>query len=66
MKTYLSIDPHGQADIQHLAVRQGGVTPDRTISSTDLFGGRREIGIEHHGAYYRLKITRQGKLILNK
>ncbi|TIO09866.1 MAG: hemin uptake protein HemP, partial [Mesorhizobium sp.] len=22
--------------------------------------------IEHHGALYRLKITRQGKLILNK
>jgi hemin uptake protein HemP len=38
----------------------------RTISSAQLFGGEREIGIEHHGALYRLKITRQGKLILNK
>lgn len=66
MKTYLSIDPQGQAEMQHLAARHGTVTPDRTISSVDLFGGRREIGIEHHGAYYRLKITRQGKLILNK
>lgn len=40
--------------------------PSRTLSSEALFDGSREIGIEHHGALYRLKITRQGKLILNK
>ncbi|ODT31409.1 MAG: hemin transporter HemP [Kaistia sp. SCN 65-12] len=38
----------------------------RTLSSNSLFAGSHEIGIEHHGALYRLKITRQGKLILNK
>ncbi|RJT32832.1 hemin uptake protein HemP [Mesorhizobium waimense] len=38
----------------------------RTLSSNTLFQGEHEIGIEHHGARYRLKITRQGKLILNK
>lgn len=38
----------------------------RTLSSSTLFQGEHEIGIEHHGALYRLKITRQGKLILNK
>lgn len=38
----------------------------RTISSAALFAGDQEIGIEHGGALYRLKITRQGKLILNK
>lgn len=38
----------------------------RTLSSNTLFQGEHEIGIEHHGALYRLKITRQGKLILNK
>lgn len=39
----------------------------RTITSESLFsGGEHEIGIDHHGALYRLKITRQGKLILNK
>ncbi|TGS74121.1 hemin uptake protein HemP [Mesorhizobium sp. M8A.F.Ca.ET.181.01.1.1] len=38
----------------------------RTLSSNTLFQGGHEIGIEHHGALYRLKITRQGKLILNK
>ena len=40
--------------------------PSRTIDSVALFRGDHEIGIEHHGALYRLKITRQGKLILNK
>ncbi|TKT79130.1 hemin uptake protein HemP [Aquamicrobium sp. LC103] len=38
----------------------------RVVSSDSLFRGSYEIGIEHHGAMYRLKITRQGKLILNK
>ncbi len=38
----------------------------KTISSNSLFEGGKEIGIEHGGALYRLKITRQGKLILNK
>ena len=38
----------------------------RTISSDHLFAGDHEIGIEHRGSLYRLKITRQGKLILNK
>lgn len=38
----------------------------RSVSSQSLFQGDREIGIEHAGSLYRLKITRQGKLILNK
>ena len=38
----------------------------RTLSSEQLFLGDHEIGIDHAGALYRLKITRQGKLILNK
>lgn len=37
-----------------------------TLDSRDLFGGTNEIGIMHKGSLYRLKITRQGKLILNK
>jgi len=38
----------------------------RTLESDSLFHGETEIGIEHRGSLYRLKITRQGKLILNK
>ena len=40
--------------------------PTRTVSSEALFNGSYEIGIDHAGSVYRLKITRQGKLILNK
>jgi hemin uptake protein HemP len=36
------------------------------VTSDALFGGAQEIVIEHGDALYRLKITRQGKLILNK
>ncbi len=35
-------------------------------TSQQLFCGATEIGIDHRGARYRLRITRQGKLILNK
>ncbi|MGH6763927.1 MAG: hemin uptake protein HemP [Phyllobacterium sp.] len=38
----------------------------RTFESHVLFDGANEVGIEHDGSLYRLKITRQGKLILNK
>ena len=36
------------------------------FTTDELFGGAVEIGIDHHGATYRLRITRQGKLVLNK
>ncbi|GGA39027.1 hemin uptake protein HemP [Pelagibacterium lentulum] len=38
----------------------------QTISSAKLFGEAQEIEIDHDGTLYRLRITRQGKLILNK
>lgn len=40
--------------------------PARRIRSEDLFGSGREIEIEHRGEVYRLRITRQEKLILTK
>lgn len=36
------------------------------IDSAALFGSATEIAITHADAVYRLRITRQGKLILNK
>jgi hemin uptake protein HemP len=36
------------------------------FTSEQLFGSAIEIGIAHHGETYRLRITRQGKLVLNK
>jgi hemin uptake protein HemP len=38
----------------------------RIVSSADLFGGTREVIIRHVGEDYRLRLTRAGKLILNK
>lgn len=39
-------------------------TPE--YSSEALFQGRRELLISHEGQTYRLRVTRGGKLILNK
>ena len=41
--------------------------PERpSFTTRELFGPATEIDISHHGLTYRLKITRQGKLVLNK
>jgi hemin uptake protein HemP len=47
---------------EHLALG----APSRIIQSAELFGPEQEIGIVHHGSMYRLRVTRGGKLILNK
>lgn len=46
--------------------RPTAMRPARTVASAAVFKGETEIGIEHHGELYRLRITRQGKLILTK
>lgn len=38
----------------------------RQFDSRTLFGGAQEIRIEHYGQEYRLRQTRNGKLILTK
>ncbi|MFP9136455.1 hemin uptake protein HemP [Devosia sp. XGJD_8] len=38
----------------------------RTIGSDELFDGQSEVFIRHNGVQYRLRITRQDKLILTK
>jgi hemin uptake protein HemP len=43
-----------------------GDEPARVVPATELFGDRREVWIEHEGVRYRLRITRRGKLILQK
>ena len=39
---------------------------DRSINSRVLFAGGQEVVIFHYGEPYRLRETRQGKLILTK
>ncbi|HEY8218904.1 MAG TPA: hemin uptake protein HemP [Methylobacter sp.] len=36
------------------------------LQSAELFGTANEVVIEHAGEEYRLRLTRQGKLILTK
>lgn len=38
----------------------------RVVSTAELFGGESEIVLLHNGTPYRLRITRQDKLILTK
>lgn len=38
----------------------------RVLRSEDLFLGSHEILIDHEGEQYRLRLTRNGKLILQK
>lgn len=40
--------------------------PEKVVPAITLFGDRKEIVIEHDGERYRLRITRRGKLILQK
>lgn len=40
--------------------------PSRVLEANELFGDENEIGIINNGAMYRLRVTRGGKLILNK
>lgn len=40
--------------------------PKRKVSSEELFAGANEVLILHAGEEYRLRITKNGKLILTK
>lgn len=50
----------------HERTSNGNANATRSIPSEDLFRGQRELLIEHSGEIYRLRLTRNGKLILNK
>ncbi len=45
---------------------EAGRAPPRIVSSESLLQGAREIIIRHGADDYRLRLTRVGKLILNK
>jgi len=56
----------GTATERRRAHPSGAPGSGRSYDTAELFGGATEIEIVHNEAVYRLKITRQGKLILNK
>ncbi|PDT02595.1 hemin uptake protein HemP [Rhizobium chutanense] len=53
-------------NFKHAPLQSEPAGQHRIVESADLFRGTNEIMIRHDGLVYRLKITRQGKLILNK
>ncbi|WP_183853434.1 hemin uptake protein HemP [Rhizobium sp. BK456] len=53
-------------NFKHVPLPSEPAAQHRILESADLFRGANEIMIRHEGVTYRLKITRQGKLILNK
>ncbi|MDP1799588.1 MAG: hemin uptake protein HemP [Planctomycetaceae bacterium] len=52
--------PHPPSD----ARSQGHL--QRVVSSKEILQGGQEVVIEHEGEFYRLRLTRNGKLILQK
>lgn len=64
-KTDTISDPHPAKERPTLGIGPKA-PPSSYYTSNDLFKGQSEILIEHHGAEYRLRITRSGGLILNK
>lgn len=60
-----------QTDMRNLDLHADDATPPaagelKRLKSEELIGPAREILIRHAGSDYRLRITRQGKLILTK
>ena len=49
-----------------LRARDMSPTPPREIPSDQIFAGTHEVLIRHAGELYRLRLTRNGKLILHK
>ncbi len=45
---------------------EGQASGEPVFDSAQLFGNHKQISIEHNGGRYVLRITRLGKLVLNK
>ena len=59
--------PGSATDSPALTALNGlGTEEPAWLDSARLFAGRTEIRLRHRGEEYRLRITRQGKLILTK
>lgn len=58
-----TVNPPAATASQALPAAESAVS---VLQSSELFQGRSEIVIQHHGQDYRLRITRQNKMILTK
>jgi hemin uptake protein HemP len=57
---------HDAAQAAHVAERQARHLAPQRIGSGQLLAGGNELVIEHAGQEYRLRLTRNDKLILTK
>jgi len=61
----VGMDGEKSGSSQQDAAKTVPLTPIR-LDSANLFNGQDEVRLIHRGQEYRLRITRQGKLILTK
>ena len=61
----VGMDDEKSGSSQQDAAKTVPLTPIR-LDSANLFNGQDEVRLIHRGQEYRLRITRQGKLILTK
>lgn len=59
-------EPDNQASSDDFGSRCQTLSEAATVRSGDLLQGRRELRISHAGEIYRLLVTRNNKLILQK
>lgn len=55
-----------QVDVNNQNESSDNSDKSKLFSSPELFGDSNEIKIDHEGEIYRIRITRNGKLIMNK
>jgi hemin uptake protein HemP len=68
-ETSLQVAPDGEsaaASGRVLAHDPGAPEDAPMVEAAQLFGGHRQVVIGHNGCRYVLRITKHGKLILNK
>ena len=66
MATVRLEDLRNMTALPDAAGKQDAPAGQPSFTTEELFGSATEIGIAHQGLTYRLRITRQGKLVLNK
>lgn len=59
-------DREPQKQVPGSGIALAGASEGNTIDSRLLLNGRATVDIAHQGELYRLRLTRQGKLILTK
>ena len=61
----MPIDPHSQPSPQPQP-RPAPLPAQRVLRVEELLGDQQEVLIQHGSEYYRLRLTRNGRLLLTK